>query len=255
MFEPQDHPDDFAYPGAAPTPPYDIAGWTLAFQMGVKFDRILDSFDGPFEKLPGEVSPPVGKITEIPSPAGYLLSHQVNDSFIAVNRLLQSKEDVYWLKTSFTSNGKTYPPGMQFIPAKPSTLPKLQKMAQEIGLSFDAVAAKPGGEALMLREPRIALWDRYGGSVPSGWTRYVLEKFEFPCTSVVQDVFEQADLAKKFDVLIFVDDTGATPIPPLKKFLQDGGTILAMGDSTRFILCSRGCRLWVMRAVPPQKAY
>src|SRR5204862_4955632 len=111
--------------------------------------------DGPFEKLPGEVSPPAGKITEIPSPAGYLLSHQVNDSFIAVNRLLQSKEDVYWLKTSFTSNGKTYPPGTQFIPAKPSTLPKLQKMAQEIGLSFDAVAAKHGGEALMLREPRL----------------------------------------------------------------------------------------------------
>src|SRR5690606_23587058 len=31
MFEPQDHPDDIPYPGAAPTPPYDAAGWTLAF--------------------------------------------------------------------------------------------------------------------------------------------------------------------------------------------------------------------------------
>jgi hypothetical protein len=40
MFEPQDHPDDFPYPGAAPTPPYDNAGWTLAYQMGW-FDRIL----------------------------------------------------------------------------------------------------------------------------------------------------------------------------------------------------------------------
>ena len=35
MFEPQDHPDDIPYPGAPPTPPYDNAGWTLAFQMGV----------------------------------------------------------------------------------------------------------------------------------------------------------------------------------------------------------------------------
>ena len=77
MFEPQDHPDDFAYPGAAPTPPYDIAGWTLAFQMGVKFDRILDGFNGPFEKIPQEVRPPAGQITSIPSPAGYLLSHEV----------------------------------------------------------------------------------------------------------------------------------------------------------------------------------
>ncbi|MFN8002605.1 MAG: M14 metallopeptidase family protein [Acidobacteriota bacterium] len=57
MFEPQDHPNDFQYPGGPPVPPYDSAGWTLAFQMGVKFDRILDGFDGPFEKVNGLVKP------------------------------------------------------------------------------------------------------------------------------------------------------------------------------------------------------
>ncbi|HXH62113.1 MAG TPA: M14 metallopeptidase family protein, partial [Fimbriimonadaceae bacterium] len=31
MFEPQDHPDDIPYAGAAPIPPYDSAGWTLAY--------------------------------------------------------------------------------------------------------------------------------------------------------------------------------------------------------------------------------
>ena len=51
MFEPQDHPDDIPYAGAPPTAPYDGAGWTLAYQMGVQFDRILEGFDGPFEKL------------------------------------------------------------------------------------------------------------------------------------------------------------------------------------------------------------
>ena len=35
MFEPQDHPNVIPYPGAPPTPPYDNAGWTLAYQMGV----------------------------------------------------------------------------------------------------------------------------------------------------------------------------------------------------------------------------
>ncbi len=53
MFEPQDHPNDFRYPGGPPVPPYDIAGWTLALQMGIKFDRILDGFDGPFAKVTG----------------------------------------------------------------------------------------------------------------------------------------------------------------------------------------------------------
>ena len=46
MFEPQDHPDDVLDEGVPPRLPYDSAGWTLAFQMGVKFDRVLDGFDG-----------------------------------------------------------------------------------------------------------------------------------------------------------------------------------------------------------------
>jgi hypothetical protein len=62
MFEPQDHPDDIPYPGGPPTPPYDSTGYTLAFQMGVVFDRILDDFTGPFVKLTSEAKVPAGAI-------------------------------------------------------------------------------------------------------------------------------------------------------------------------------------------------
>jgi hypothetical protein len=58
--------------------------------------------------------------------------------------------------------------------------------------------------------------------VPSGWTRYVLEKFEFPHTVVTSDVLDQANLRQKFDVLILVDDTTTTSFTPLKKFMDDG---------------------------------
>ena len=43
LFEPQDHPNDFASPGGPPILPYDNAGWTLAYQMGVEFERVLDA--------------------------------------------------------------------------------------------------------------------------------------------------------------------------------------------------------------------
>ena len=59
MFEPQDHPDDIPYPGGPPTPPYDSAGWTLAFQMGVKFDRVLDGFEGRSSRIDEFSSRPV----------------------------------------------------------------------------------------------------------------------------------------------------------------------------------------------------
>src|SRR5205085_817120 len=94
MFEPQQHPDVIPYPGAPPTPPYDIAGWTLAYQMGVEFDRILDDFNGPFQKIKDwniKVPNRVGRSIDTP---GYLIDRHATNSFIAVNRLLKAGSDV-----------------------------------------------------------------------------------------------------------------------------------------------------------------
>ena len=94
MFEPQDHPNDFPYPGAPPTPPYDAAGYTLAFQMGVKFDRVLEKFDGPFEELKGEVPPPPGKVIDLVGSVVYHFGPEANDSFRGMNILLAAGEEV-----------------------------------------------------------------------------------------------------------------------------------------------------------------
>ena len=79
MFEPQDHPNDFSYVGGPPNPLYDLTGWTLAYQMGVEFDRVFDGFDGPFSKIPDLAAVPNGVIVGASSPAGYLMSHRIND--------------------------------------------------------------------------------------------------------------------------------------------------------------------------------
>ena len=175
MFEPQNHPNDFQYPGGPPIPPYDNAGYTLAYQMGVEFDRVLDAFDGPFERVPDLVKPSPGQVPSTAA-AGYLLSHEVNDSVIAVNRLLKAGEDVYWLKDGPEGMG----PGTIYIAAKASTLPLLQKAAQDTGVSFTAARTRPAGDAYKLKPVRIGLWDRYGGSMPSGWVRWLFEQYEFP---------------------------------------------------------------------------
>ena len=69
--------------------------------MGVKFDRILDGFDGPFEKVNGLIKPAPGKVPTAGTTAVYFLSHQTNDSFIATNRLLKDGEEVYWIRQPF----------------------------------------------------------------------------------------------------------------------------------------------------------
>src|SRR5215510_95104 len=149
MFEPQVHPDVFPYPGSPPTPPYDNAGWTLAFQMGVKFDRILDGFTGPFEKITAwNTTPPPGKVIATSGTiAGYVLGNQANDSFIALNRLLKAGEDVVRLTQPIPWSGESpdlpglmldgeYPRGSLYIRAKSTTAANLQRIATQLGVWF-----------------------------------------------------------------------------------------------------------------------
>jgi hypothetical protein len=240
LFEPQDHPDDFKYPGAAPTPPYDAAGYTLAFQMAVKFDRVLEAFEGPFELLQGQVPPPPAQVLDVEGAEGFFLSHKTNDSFLAVNRLLAAGEDVLRLQEPFVVKGITHPAGMFFVPRKRGTLPLLEKIAAEVGTRFVGSPKSPGKEAAALKQVRIGLWDRFGGSMPSGWTRWLLERFEFPFQVVMVDELDQGNLRSRFDVLIFLDDAagegrgGYTPttIKMLGKFLEAGGTVLTVGRAT-----------------------
>src|SRR5262245_63176310 len=93
----------------------------LSYHMGVKFDRILDKFDGPFEELTDELRPPAGKITGLGDAAGFFLDCRMNDSFRAVNRLLAAGEEVKRLEKSFTANGTTYPAGTFFVTRKDTT--------------------------------------------------------------------------------------------------------------------------------------
>jgi len=221
MFEPQDHPNDFPYPGGPPSPPYDAAGWTLAYQMGVAFDRILDGFTGPFQAIPDVIKPPAGVFANKPGAAGYLLDHRVNDTFVAINRLLKAGEEVYWLKSDSEVDGKTYPAGTIYVPAKPASAALLQKAVREIGLSVEEAGNAPKAEAFKLRPLRVGLWDSYGGSMASGWVRWLLEQFEFPYELVFAPALDAGNLNDKFDVLIFVG--GSIPRPPAR--VQEGAAM------------------------------
>jgi hypothetical protein len=263
MFEPQDHPNDFQYPGGPPIPPYDNAGWTLAYQMGVKFDRVLEDVTGALEPVGMNLIKPVpGRVVEAAGAAGYTVSHGVNDAFTAVNRLLKAGEEVFFVhdRTWQSPEGT----GVIFITAKPSTLAVLKTAATELGLTFNAVSQKPAGALYRLRTPKIGLWDQYGGSMPSGWVRFLLEQFEFPFEVVYPQTLDAGNLKSRFDVLLFPDGGiperdgggggfgggGGQPkdvpkefqhtlgrltikqtVPHLKQFVEAGGTIVAFGGS------------------------
>ena len=254
MFEPQDHPNDFQYPGGPPVRPYDAAGWTPAFTMGIQFDRILDDFNGPFETIAyGQVQQAIGKINmDAKQIAGYTFSTKDNDAYVAVNDLLKEGADVYKNKEQY------------FLAASNKAEAIVKKISESNGVSFTAVTNKPADINNKVQPLRIALWDKYGGSISSGWVRWIFEQYHFPFNVTYAKEIDAADLNSKYDVIVFVEGAipalVATPsqweekepkedetpaeykerlgkitaqksIPALQKFLNNGGRVITIGSS------------------------
>jgi hypothetical protein len=209
-FEPQDHPNDLQYPGGPPIPPYDITGWTPALQMAVQFDRVFESVKGPFKECRDVQTPLPGQVVSAQGADGLLLRPDANNAFRAVNRLLATGKPVQRLVSPLTTAAGEFAPGTFYLPhIQNSEQPFVQTIAAELGVSFVGTPQPPAGAAKQLRPVRIGLWDRYGGSISSGWARWLLEKFEFPFEVVFPPRLDQGNLRGQFDVLIFVN--GAIP--------------------------------------------
>ncbi|HEU5173282.1 MAG TPA: M14 metallopeptidase family protein [Gemmatimonadaceae bacterium] len=257
MFEPQVHPNDFAYPGGPPKRPYDAAGWTLAYQMGVEFDRHQDPVSGPFELVEGMAAVKPGEVRTPARAAGFLLRRDANDAFAAVNRLLKAGAKVHALRSPMTSGNRTYEEGTFYIAGAPAGA--LADVARTLGVSFDGTRTARPSSAVAIAPKRIALWDTYGGSMPSGWTRFLLEQFGYDFDVVYPQDIDAGNLNAKYDVVILpagaystrgesrrADTTGIpaeyrrmlgrlTPehsAPTLRQFLEAGGTVITIGSST-----------------------
>ena len=141
-----------------------------------------------------------------------------------MNRLLKAGEEVLFVgDRSWQSPDGT---GVMFVPAKASTAAVLQKAAADLGLSFRGVKERPGGATYKLVKPRIGLWDRYGGSMPSGWVRWILEQYEFDFEVVYPQTLDAGNLKAKYDVLLFPD--GGIPEPP--SGAGNRGRVLRLGS-------------------------
>ena len=253
MFEPQDHPNDFLYPGGPPVRPYDAAGWTPAFTMGIQFDKILDDFTGPFEAIPyGTIQKATGKLVTANNKIAYGISVKENDAFIVVNDLLKKGIQVLKNKDQF------------IVGIAPESTPIINQAINEHGVRVNELTSIPN-DASPIKALRIGLWDKYGGSMSSGWVRWILEKHNFNFDIIYPKEINAGHLNDKYDVLVFVE--GAIPalspeapspyedkeptldeipaeyqnrlgkitaeqsIPSLKTFLENGGSVVTIGSS------------------------
>ena len=94
LMEPKVYPERRLYPGGPPEPPYNMTGYELGLQMGVKADRVTTPFTLPVREV--DVVPPAPGGVEGTGTAGFTLSPNLNMGVKAVNRLLKQGATVAW---------------------------------------------------------------------------------------------------------------------------------------------------------------
>ena len=134
-----------------------------------------------------------------------------------------------------------------------------------LDLPVQGLEQSPAGQQLRVQSSRIGLYKPWVASMDEGWTRWVLERYEFPFINLTNDDLKEGSFRDKVDVLLFPDvgsdiiRTGEpdspearrwwTPLPPkyagglgpegdeeIKKWVEKGGTVVAMDNSSKYLI-------------------
>jgi hypothetical protein len=255
LMEPQNYPERTQYPGGPPDPPYDMAGWTLPIQMGVRADIIEAPFAVGVERLE-EVPTLPGRVVDAGS-SHYLLNPRSNFAARAVNRLLSEGHEMLRTGESFTRNGVSFEEGTFVIASHgETTTGLLRELSSQLGLDFHGVDAQPGVESYRLSQPRVAKYRSWVKSIDGGWTRWVFDQYGFDYDELYDGDIRGGALAG-YDVLImpaaparnllrgheegtmpeaYVGGLGTEGALRIKEFVQAGGTVVAWDGSTDFLI-------------------
>jgi hypothetical protein len=128
-----------------------------------------------------------------------------------------------------------------------------------------------------IHRPRIGLYRSYMPQMDEGWTRWLLENFEFDYKSVLNPDIEAGGLRQRFDAIIFPDQTPASitqgfkpgSMPDayvggldgqagenLKRFAAEGGTLIFLNHSTEYAVEALGIAVRnVVQGVPIRDFY
>ena len=245
ILSPQYYPDRYVFSGGPPEGAGDIA-WTLPYQMGVDVVEIKDFFTA--NLLPVmEAKPPKGSVRG--SGKKYIIDHNVLDSYRAVNKLLMEGSTVGWSKKSFILEGKQYPAGT--IVASGGKIEKtIRKVSDDFSLQI--VAGNPKADLLTLRPLKLGLFQPWIANMSEGWTRWIFDTWEFPYTTLHNADLQNTNLKSDYDVIILPDinsksiinghpkgsipekyagGIGEAGLLALKKFVNDGGTLITLNSS------------------------
>jgi hypothetical protein len=248
LLEKQTYPEVRRSPGAPPEPPYDVTAWSLGMQMGA---------DVVFVKTPVPSSAALARLDDGLQPGGrvegtgtaYSFDYRGPGSALAVNRLLHNGAAVRFERGAAATR----------VVVTGVDRSRLEAAAAESGLTIraDTTPKRPAADALIVRAPRVALYQPWTANMDEGWTRWVLEQYGFAPKSIHNAEIKAGGLRRQFDAIVLADQQardivegldarsvrpeyrggiGEDGVQTLKAFVAEGGTLVLLGASTELAI-------------------
>jgi hypothetical protein len=285
LLDVQTYPDLREYPEGPPEQPYDAAGWTLPYLMDVRVfaasEPLTAEVHGAMRPVRGTPvdwhsadettggtafdSPPgVGFDTDttaagIVPPAGgasgsgsrLAVDPAENNAFRALNRALTASGSVRFVQGQAGNDGQPGSSGHYVIDGVSSSL--LNSWVDELALR----AEHTGNSGGVPVRNRIGLYRPWRASIDEGWSRWLLEQYEFKFENITNAVMRAGNLRQRFDVIVLPAERSQTilngfakgSVPPryeggignagvraLDEFVRRGGTLVCLNQSSDFAI-------------------
>jgi zinc carboxypeptidase len=222
-------------------PPYDVAGWTLPFTMGVRADLVNGPFSTSLVRIDSVVPTP-GKIEG--DGDVFILTNRTNAESRVVAALLAAGQSVAIAGDSLIVRG-------------PRARAILSEQAARHGFDVMAVRTAPTGTHIRQRLPRIGLYQPWTANIDEGWTRWLFEQYDISYTTLHDADVKQGGLRQRFDVIVMpnaevtsimlgVDSTriplqyagglGESGGNAISEFVRGGGTLVCLDGSSNFAI-------------------
>ncbi|HUR34445.1 MAG TPA: M14 metallopeptidase family protein [Vicinamibacterales bacterium] len=252
LLERQSYPARRSAAGASPERPYDVAGWTLPLQMGAKVITIERRFEPP--SLTRVTAPAIaaGTVWGERKPAYWVMEARGNAAAIAVNRLVAAGAAASWTTVGIDGSGFRYAPGSIVVPYVKSAEPVVAQLVNDFGFRADGMKGRLPADLQPIGRARVALYKPWTASIDEGWTRLVLEQYEFKYTSLTDKEMRAGNLRAQFDAIVlpnvpgdrlasglssdvlppeYAGGLGAAGIDALRAFVRAGGSLICLGQS------------------------
>ncbi|HEV2666074.1 MAG TPA: M14 metallopeptidase family protein [Blastocatellia bacterium] len=182
-----------------PIRPYDMATDTMAEFMGVRVEPV----DAPVGAEMGRVTAPIELAGRIEKGAsGYIIDGRLNDSFRAVNLLLDKGGAIRRVSQASAAGLRQ---GDFVVSGGADAV--VQDVARQTGVAFSPLAIDVTRTSYQLKRLRIGMYQRYyGGNMDEGWTRWLIEQWGFPYKSLMDAEIKAGNLLSKYDVIILPAD-------------------------------------------------